>query len=34
MQYLKEHAAADQPWIVEAELSDAEARPVADAGRG
>ena len=33
-QYLKEHAAADQPWIVEAELSDAEARQVADAGRG
>ena len=25
-QYLKEHAAADQPWIVEAELGDAEAR--------
>jgi len=34
VQYLKEHAAADQPWIVEAELGDAEARAVAEAGRG
>ena len=33
VQYLKQHAAANQPWIVEAQLSDAEARPVADAGR-
>ena len=33
-QYLKEHAAADQPWIVEAELSDAQARQVGDAARG
>jgi flagella basal body P-ring formation protein FlgA len=31
--YLKDHAAADQPWIVEAELGDAETRAVADAGR-
>jgi flagella basal body P-ring formation protein FlgA len=33
VQYLKEHAAANQPWIVEAQLSEAEARAVADAGR-
>ena len=31
-QYLKDHAAADQPWIVEAELSEAEAKLIADAG--
>ena len=33
VQYLKQHAAADQAWIVEAELSEEEARLVADAGR-
>ena len=33
VQYLKEHASAHRPWIVEAELSDAEARVVADAAR-